>query len=71
LIDKSREEMSRAKRITLLQKAYEQIADDAPYLFLFNRKNLLYSHNKRIEKPKDTYKFGIGVNYWWIAEPTQ
>ncbi len=69
LIDTARMEMSRAKRITLLQKAYEVIADDAPYLFLFNRKDALYAHNKRIKKPNDTFKFAIGVDYWWMAEP--
>lgn len=70
LIDKARDEMERSKRIPILKKAYEIIAADAPYLFLFNRKDILYAHNKRIKKPKDTFTYGIGVDYWWLGNPT-
>lgn len=66
LIEKARTQFDRNDRIKTLQKVYELIADDAPYLFLFNRKYSLYGTRKRIGIPKDTYKFAVGTTYWWI-----
>ena len=65
-IDMAREEYDKPKRIKLLRKVHRQIAQDAPYLFLFTNKYALYAHLPRIQKPKDTFKYEIGVPYWKI-----
>lgn len=64
LIDKARLEMDKQKRIPMYQEIYRKIADDAPYVFLFNTKYTLYGVNKQIKRPKDTFRYGIGVTYW-------
>jgi ABC-type transport system substrate-binding protein len=68
MIDQAREEMDKKKRIKLMQKIYKDIADDVPYIFFFNPKYALYGHTEKMKRVKDTYKFGIGLNYWWISK---
>ena len=65
LIDEARETVDKGKRIKLLQTVYEKIAEDAPYLFLFNPRFAFYAHTPKVKKPRDTLRFGIGVSYWW------
>lgn len=67
LIDQAREELDKTKRIALLRHVYRQIADDAPYAFLFNNQFTLYAHTARMHKVRETYNYGIGLSYWWIA----
>lgn len=64
LIDASRKLYSMEERKPLLQKAHKLIADDYPYVFWFNSKYTLYGHSKRVDKPKDTFKYGLGQQYW-------
>jgi ABC-type transport system substrate-binding protein len=66
LIDQARKLYEREKRIPLLQRVHQLIADDYPYIFFFNRNYTLYTHTKRIWKPKDTFQYGIGTQYWKI-----
>ena len=66
LIDKARETFDKKARIKILQDVYKKIADDAPYAFLFNDKNVLYGHRSRIKKAKDTMVYSVGTAYWWI-----
>jgi peptide/nickel transport system substrate-binding protein/microcin C transport system substrate-binding protein len=66
LIDQARAELDRKKRIPLLRKVYERIANDAPYVFMFNEKYDLYANSSKVGKPADTFKYGIGSDYWWI-----
>ncbi len=66
MIEQARSEMDRKKRIVLLRKVYERIANDAPYVFMFNEKFYLYAVANRIGKPVDTYKYGVGSDYWWL-----
>ena len=66
LIDQGRLEMDRNKRIALLRKVYERIANDAPYVFLFNEKYSLYAVSNRIGRPADTFKYDLGLEYWWV-----
>lgn len=68
LIDTARKIYEKDKRMVLLQKAHELIANDYPYVFFFNMKYSLYSHTKRVVKPKDTFVYGIGQMYWKIQE---
>ncbi|MEQ1875088.1 MAG: peptide-binding protein [Bdellovibrionia bacterium] len=65
LIDEARAAMDKKKRIPLLQKVYEKIADDAPYIFLFNPKFIFYGNTAKMQKPKDTLNYAVGTEYWW------
>lgn len=66
LIDQARAELNREKRVSLLRKVYERIANDAPYAFMFNEKFSLYANSARMGKPKDSFNYSIGVDYWWL-----
>ena len=64
LIDSARTEMNKEKRIKILKQVYKMIADDAPYLFLFNNPVRFYAHSKKVKMEKDTYNYGVGLEYW-------
>ncbi len=66
LIDTARMEGDKAKRIPLLRQVYAKIAEDAPYAFLFNEKYSFYAHTSKVLKPKDTFKYEIGVDHWSV-----
>lgn len=66
LIDEARFEISKPKRVKLLKAVYEKIADDAPYVFLFNDKFQFYITSSKIGMPGETFKFDIGKDYWWM-----
>jgi microcin C transport system substrate-binding protein len=66
MIDAAREEMDKKKRIPMMRAVYKQIADDAPYAFMFNDKFDLYGQTKRMGKIKPTYTYSIGRDYWYV-----
>ena len=66
LIDQARQLYEREKRIPLLKQVHELISADYPYIWWFNQKYTLYGHTKRITKPKDTFSYGIGQQYWIV-----
>ncbi|MFP5385308.1 MAG: ABC transporter substrate-binding protein [Bacteriovoracia bacterium] len=68
MIDKARKIYDREERVKILRNVYEEIADDYPYLWWFNPRYTLYGHTKRIVKPKETFKYSIGQQYWKIKE---
>jgi len=68
LIDEARLTFDKEKRIELLRKVYKIIAEDVPYAFFFNAKYIFYAHTKRMKREKDTYTFGVGMDYWWIQK---
>jgi ABC-type transport system substrate-binding protein len=68
LIDEARVMMDKAPRVKKLREVFKIIAEDVPYIFLFNGKYSYYAHTKRITKEKDTYTFGVGSDYWWITK---
>ena len=67
LIDSARTEMNKEKRIPILRQVYRIIADDAPYLFLFNTPVQFYAHSKKVKMEKDTYNYDVGLEYWQIS----
>ena len=67
LIDEARGTLEKSKRTPLLKKVFRIIAADAPYIFLFNSKAILYGHTKKIEKKIPTRTYSIGQEYWWDA----
>ena len=68
LIDQARGELDKAKRAELFKKVYGLIADDVPYIFLFNRKFEYYANSNKIKKVGDTFKYNFGYRSWWSAE---
>ncbi|MEK7357473.1 MAG: ABC transporter substrate-binding protein, partial [Bdellovibrionota bacterium] len=67
MIDEARAEMDKKKRIPLLRKVYQEIANDVPYAFMFNDKYVMYAHNTKVGKPKETFKYSVGTGYWWLT----
>jgi ABC-type transport system substrate-binding protein len=68
LIDQARDTLEREKRIPILREAFKLIAEDVPYAFLFNSKFGFYGYSDRLERPGDTFKFGVGMEYWKISK---
>jgi ABC-type transport system substrate-binding protein len=64
LIDQSRKLYDKAERVKILQKVHELISSEYPYVFFFNPRYALYAHTKRVKKPKDTFTYGLGQQYW-------
>ncbi len=68
LLDQGRQELDKKKRIAIYRKVYKQIAEDAPYAWLFNNKFELYGHTSNVQKPKETFVYDIGTDFWWSAK---
>lgn len=68
LIDQARGELDKGKRKDTFKKVYGLIADDVPYIFMFNRKFEFYGNSAKIKKAGDTYKYNFGYRSWWAAE---
>jgi ABC-type transport system substrate-binding protein len=66
LIDKARKLHDKAQRVDLLKKVHGLVASDYPYIFWFNNKYTLYGHSKKVIKPKDTFTYSIGREYWKV-----
>lgn len=69
MIDEAILENDKPKRIKLLKKVYQKIADDAPYAFLFNDKFIFYAISDRVGQPAETLKYDLGREYWWMKKP--
>lgn len=67
LIDEGRQELDPKKRTAIFKKAYGLIADDVPYVFLFNRKYEYYGMSNKVKSPGDTFKYDFGFRTWWAA----
>ena len=70
LIDKGRAQMDKQERVKTFRKVYRIIAEDVPYIFMFNNRNRFYGINKRIDTPIDTFNYDEGISYWSLrAKP--
>lgn len=69
LIDEARVIMDKKERVKRLREVYKIIADDVPYLFMFNSKYIFYGVSKHIGREKDAYQYDVGSNYWWMTKP--
>lgn len=67
LIDEGRQELDPKKRNVIFKKVYGLIADDVPYVFLFNRKYEYYGMSNKVKSPGDTFKYDFGFRTWWAA----
>lgn len=68
LIDEMRVNMNANARKKMLNQIHEMIAADQPYSFLFNRKFVLYGASARVQRPKDTLKYNVGMSTWSIGK---
>ncbi len=67
LIDEARQELDSKKRSVMFKKAYTKIAEDVPYMFMFNNKYEFYANSMKVKKPADTFKYDFGYSTWWSA----
>ncbi len=65
LIEEGRTELDKAKRSKIFKKLYTIIAEDVPYVFLFNRKYEFYANSNKVVKPGETLKYDYGERAWW------
>ncbi len=68
LIDSGRMTLDRKKRSIAFEKAYQLIAEDSPYLFLYMDKYSYYAHVNRFAKSKESYNYGLGLNTWSLKK---
>lgn len=68
LIEKARRELNKNKRIQILRKVYRLIANDVPYIFLFNIPNRFYGVNNRINRPAPFLNYDLGVSFWSFTD---
>jgi peptide/nickel transport system substrate-binding protein/microcin C transport system substrate-binding protein len=66
LIDDVRVTPDKTKRVEKLRKVYEIIANDAPYVFLFEPKYTFYANSSKMGLPGDTLKYSTGLAFWWM-----
>jgi len=66
LIEATEEEMDPVKRGEMLKKLYKMIAEDSPYIFMFNPDYHFYAHSREVKMVKPTYQYGIGYQFWWF-----
>lgn len=64
LIEEGIKIKDKAARIKAFHKIHALIAEDQPYMFYFEPKYQLYAVSARVQRPKDTYKYSIGPQYW-------
>ena len=69
LIDAGRAELDPTKRRAMFKKMYGLIAEDVPYVFMFNRKYEYYAISNKVKSPGDTFKYDFGYRTWWSAQP--
>ncbi|MCB0349351.1 MAG: peptide ABC transporter substrate-binding protein [Bdellovibrionales bacterium] len=67
LIDKARETLDKEDRKVILNKVYKLIADDVPYIFMFNEKYDFYGRTAKMKMKKKSYQYTVGTEYWWTT----
>lgn len=64
LIDQHRITTDRNARLQIGKEIFRLIAEDSPFLFMFYGEYATYVHNNRIVKPKDSFNYAVGMDYW-------
>ena len=64
LMEKGSRQMDRKARIKTFRKLYRLIAEDAPYIFMFNSPYEFYGANQRIKTPKPSCNYSLCEHYW-------
>ncbi len=68
LIDEGRQELDYNKRVKLWNVIYKEIANDAPYAFMFNDIYEFYGHTDKMGTDRVTYNYEIGDQFWWVRK---
>ena len=68
-IELGRKELDSKKRARWWKKVYRQIAEDAPYTFMFSPKYFLYGHRQKVKMKRSTLRYDEGDLYWWLTSP--
>ena len=68
LIDKGRSQLNKKDRIKTFREVYRLIAEDVPYIFMFNRRKRFYGVNKRIDIPAPSFNYDRGMSYWSLKK---
>ena len=67
LIEEGGKIYDKEKRIKVFRKVYRLIAEDLPYIFLFNADLGFYAHTQRTQRIKNVYNYNIGYSsHWWL-----
>ena len=69
LIDRGRSQLNKQERIKYFKKVYRLIAEDVPYIFLFNVRRGFYGVNDRIETYRPSWNYDRGLFYWTFKNP--
>ena len=69
LIDQGRAQLNKKERMKTFRKVYRLIAQDVPYIFLFNKRENFYAVNRRIETYYPTRNYSLGLFYWSFKKP--
>ncbi len=67
LIEQGRSELDSVKRTAIFKKAYTLIANDVPYVFMFNNRFEFYANSDKVKMVAETYKYDFGQDSWWSA----
>ena len=68
LIDLGRSKLDKKDRIKYFKKVYRLIAEDVPYIFLFNGRQGFYGVNQRIETYRPSWTYEVGLFYWTFKQ---
>jgi len=68
LIDQSRTILDKKERIKKFKVIYKLIANDAPYVFLFNTDSIFYGHSTKLQLDKPTLNYDLGTNKWYYKK---
>ncbi len=71
LIDKGRTQLNRKKRIKTFKKIYRLIAEDVPYIFMFNSRKRFYGIHSRVESPANAFNYDSSQPYWKLKATSQ
>lgn len=68
MIDEARAELDSKKRSALFKKVYTIIAEDVPYVFLFNPKYEFYARSAKMKTAGKTFEYDLGYQAWWATK---
>lgn len=67
LIEEGGAELDKKKRIAIYHKIFNEIAADAPYVFLWDGKYEFYLHSGRMGMKSTHLPYSVGQEGWWLT----
>jgi len=68
LIAKGVNTLDRAERLKIYHKIHAMIAEDTPYIFLYEPSHELYAVSARVQRPQDTLVYSVGPQTWSLPD---